>query len=65
MRALAQIDADLDTEWLWLDRERRNGEGSAGVRDAKARVDALLDERSDVVHALSGAAPSAVDARLV
>lgn len=45
-RTLAQIDQALDIERaIWI-MERRGGDNSTEARASKAKLDALLDERS-------------------
>lgn len=65
MRDLKTIDQDIVTERVVQAYERRAGDNTAQAQASAARIDALLDERSDVVRALPDHTPRPVDARLV
>lgn len=64
MRDLQKIDADIALELGWVRIEERlhGNRTHPEVQAATARVDALLEERSDVVLALQYQPPGAIDA---
>lgn len=57
MRALADIDAELDHERVMLRIERRSGEKTNGTLRALDRLDELLEERFNVQSQPAHAAP--------